>query len=141
MVTGFELGGNDYLSKPFRMLELIVRIKALLRRYEPADPEPSDRYEIGTYTLDMAAQTLTHSEASPVTLTIIEAKILEALVRNIGHTVDAAHLMPLIWQREDPYTRNSLHGFIHKLRHHLSADPTLRILNQRSRGYKLTQTK
>lgn len=135
IVEGFELGGNDYLKKPFRMLELIVRIKALLRR-NVRDEET--RFEIGDYTLDMSAQTLAHKDGCSAELTLIEAKLLRELIVNAGHTVEASAMMQLIWQRDDPYSRNSLHGFIHKLRHYLQRDPSISILNQRGIGYMLT---
>lgn len=134
IVEGFELGGNDYLKKPFKMLELIVRIKALLRKNTHDDSEP---LAIGQYILDMPAQRLEHPQHNSIQLTIIEAKILRELAMNRGNTVDASALMHLIWQRNDPYTRNSLHGFIHKLRHYLRHDNSISILNQRGIGYML----
>ncbi len=138
IVEGFELGGNDYLKKPFKMLELIVRIKALLRRNTPDD---SERLAIGEYTFDVPTQRLEHSQGNSVQLTIIEARILRELAINRGNTVDASMLMQLIWQRDDPYSRNSLHGFIHKLRYYLRHDSSISILNQRGIGYMLTVTK
>lgn len=135
VVKGFELGGNDYLKKPFKMLELIVRIKALLRRNVN---DEDYRYEIGNYTLDLSTQTLTHKDKENVKLSLIEAKLLKKLIVNVGHTVDASSLMQLIWQRDDPYSRNSLHGFIHKLRNYLRYDQSISLINQRGIGYMLT---
>lgn len=135
IVEGFELGGNDYLKKPFKMLELIVRIKALLRRNLR---EEEHRHKIGKYVLDMTAQTLSYLDKETVQLSLIEAKLLQELVSNQGHTVDASALMILIWQRDDPYSRNSLHGFIHKLRNYLRHDASLLLINQRGIGYMLT---
>ena len=135
IVEGFELGGNDYLKKPFKMLELIVRIKALLRRNLS---EENHRLEIGNYTLDLSTQTLTYSDKERTELSLIEAKLLKELIVNVGHTVDASTMMQLIWQRDDPYSRNSLHGFIHKLRHYLRHDSSISLLNQRGIGYMLT---
>lgn len=135
IVEGFELGANDYLKKPFRMLELIVRIRALLRR---DIREEDNRFEIGRYVLDISAQTLSCPGEKAIELTLIEARLLKSLVENAGQTVDASTLMQLIWQRDDPYSRNSLHGFIHKLRHYLRHDPSVSLLNQRGIGYMLT---
>ena len=135
IVEGFELGGNDYLKKPFKMLELIVRIKALLRRNVRKE---DNQFEIGDYTLDLSTQILTHKDNGGMELSLIEAKLLRELIVNAGHTVDAPTMMQLIWQRDDPYSRNSLHGFIHKLRHYLRHDPSISLLNQRGIGYMLT---
>lgn len=135
IVEGFELGGNDYLKKPFKMLELIVRIKALLRRNIRQE---ENRIEIGRYVLDISTQTLSMPGRKEIELTLIEAKLLRELAINAGHTVDASTMMQLIWQRDDPYSRNSLHGFVHKLRSYLSDDPAIGIVNQRGIGYMLT---
>lgn len=136
IVTGFELGANDYLKKPFKMLELIVRIKALLRM-NIRDEEC--RFAIGRYTLDMQAQTLVFADSGEsVELSHIEATLLKELAVNIGSTVEASALMRLIWQRDDPYSRNSLHGFVHKLRHYLRHDASIALVNQRGIGYMLT---
>lgn len=135
IVEGFEIGANDYLKKPFKMLELIVRIKALLRRNVPAG---ETRYDIGRYSFDITAQTLEYPGRPVVELSLIEARLLKELVDNAGRTVDASTMMILIWRRDDPYSRNSLHGFVHKLRHYLRHDPTISIINQRAVGYKLT---
>ena len=135
IVEGFELGGNDYLKKPFKMLELIVRIKALLRRNIR---QTESLFTIGRYTLNMATQSLDYPGKPSLSLTLIEAKLLKELILNVGQTVEASTLMLLIWQRDDPYSRNSLHGFVHKLRHYLRHDPAISILNQRGIGYMLT---
>lgn len=135
IVEGFELGGNDYLKKPFKMLELIVRIKALLRR----NVRDEDYiFEIGDYTLDLSTQVLSHKDNGNIELSLIEAKLLKELIVNVGHTVDASTIMQLIWQRDDPYSRNSLHGFIHKLRRYLRHDQSISLINQRGIGYMLT---
>ena len=135
IVEGFELGGNDYLKKPVKMLELIVRIKALLRRNVH---DEDNRFEIGKYTLDLSMQMLSHPDKGIVGLSLIEAKLLKELIVNVGYTVESATIMQLIWQRDDPYSRNSLHGFIHKLRHYLRHDQSISLINQRGIGYMLT---
>ena len=133
---GFEIGANDYLKKPFELRELIVRIKALLRRY--GDNRAEDiRFAIGAYTFNVTTQTLSFGDKE-TELSHFEAKILERLATNIGKTVDASELMIAVWQRDEPSNRNSLHGYIHKLRRALRHDPTISIINQRGFGYMLT---
>ncbi len=128
---GFEIGANDYLRKPFELRELIVRIKALLRHNTP-----DRRMSLGRYTFNPATQTLSIGN-SERRLSHFEAKILEILVCNIGKTVDATELMIAVWQRDDPSNRNSLHGYIHKLRRALRHDTAVEILNHRGFGYML----
>lgn len=133
---GFEIGANDYIKKPFELRELIIRIKALLRRY--GDNRSDDtKFAIGGYTFNTTTQMLTMGD-NVVELSHFEAMILERLASNIGKTVDASELMIAVWQRDDPSNRNSLHGYIHKLRRALRHDPAIAIINQRGFGYMLT---
>lgn len=134
---GFDLGANDYLRKPFELRELIVRIRALLRS---ASKSTDSCYRIGRYNFDIAIQKLI-IDSREFLLSNIEARLLELLAANIGKTVDASAMMMAIWQRDDPSNRNSLHGYIHKLRQLLRHDPSIAIVNQRSYGYMLTLTK
>lgn len=133
---GFEIGANDYLKKPFELRELIVRIKALLRRHNINRAEDI-KYSIGQYIFNVTTQTLSLEKRS-VELSHFEAKILERLATSIGKTVDASELMIAVWQRDEPSNRNSLHGYIHKLRRALCHDPSISIINQRGFGYMLT---
>ena len=133
---GFEIGANDYLKKPFELRELIVRIKSLLRRYNTNRGEDI-KFSIGRYIFNVTTQSLSLEERS-VELSHFEAKILERLATSIGKTVDASELMIALWQRDEPSNRNSLHGYIHKLRRALRHDPAISIINQRGFGYMLT---
>lgn len=133
---GFEIGANDYLKKPFELRELIVRIKSLLRRYNTNRGEDI-KFSIGRYIFNVTTQSLS-LEGQSVELSHFEAKILERLATSIGKTVDASELMIAVWQRDEPSNRNSLHGYIHKLRRALRHDPSISIINQRGFGYMLT---
>ncbi len=132
---GFEIGANDYLKKPFELRELIVRIKSLLKRYG-VNRQEDVKYQIGAYSFNVTTQALSYEDKS-TELSHFEAKILERLAANIGKTVDASELMIDVWQRDDPSNRNSLHGYIHKLRRALRHDPNISIINQRGFGYML----
>lgn len=133
---GFEIGANDYLKKPFELRELIVRIKALIRRNNNNRGEDI-KLSIGRYIFNVTTQTLSLDGRS-VELSHFEARILELLATNIGKTVDASELMIAVWQRDEPSNRNSLHGYIHKLRRALRQDQSISIINQRGFGYMLT---
>lgn len=133
---GFEIGANDYLKKPFELRELIVRIKALLRRNSTVRAGDT-KFAIGAYVFNVSTQILSFGDKE-VELSHFESKILERLAANIGKTVDASELMIAVWQRDDLSNRNSLHGYIHKLRRALRHDPSIAIINQRGFGYMLT---
>lgn len=133
---GFDLGANDYIKKPFELRELLIRIKALLRNKNNARSEEKS-YPIGNYTFNVSNQTLIF-HGKERALSNIEARILEKLASCIGRTVDASQLMMAVWGRDEICNRNSLHGYIHKLRRAFRHDPDISIINQRGFGYMLT---
>ncbi|MDE6272480.1 MAG: response regulator transcription factor [Muribaculaceae bacterium] len=135
VVKGFELGANDYLRKPFQILELVVRIKALLRRAHNGEAENS-RLTLSDSSLDFASQRLAIG-SEIIELTHTEAVILDELFRHPNEVVEARTLMMRIWQNDDYNNLNRLHGFIYKIRKYLSKSEYLELLNVRGIGYKL----
>lgn len=135
VVKGFELGANDYIRKPFQILELAVRIKALLKRKQQGVTEDSNLI-IGDCSLDFASQRLAIGSET-IELTHTEAVIIDELFRHPNEVVEAKTLMYRIWQNDDYNNLNRLHGFIYKLRKYLSRSKSLELLNVRGIGYKL----
>lgn len=135
VVKGFELGANDYIRKPFQILELVVRIKALLKRHSHGIPENTN-IAICDCSLDFASQRLVIGEDT-IELTHTEAIIIDELLRHPNEVVEAKTLMYRIWQNDDYNNLNRLHGFIYKIRKYLSKSNCLDLLNVRGIGYKL----
>lgn len=135
VVKGFELGANDYIRKPFQILELVVRIKALLKRNRQGVTEDTN-LTIGDCSLDFASQRLSIGSET-IELTHTEAVIIDELFRHPNEVVEAKTLMYRIWQNDDYNNLKRLHGFIYKLRKYLSKSTSLELLNVRGIGYKL----
>lgn len=134
VVRGFETGAGDYLRKPFAISELVVRVKALVERGEPA---PRERvFQIGEFSFDAGRGMLVH-EDSEQELSAREAEVLTRLALRVGEIVLSRTLLLDIWGDDSYFNARSLHVFITKLRRRLSADPTVSIVNARGVGYKL----
>lgn len=136
VVKGFGIGANDYLRKPFQILELVVRIRALLQRSRTPDPVDT-QITAGDCTLSPVAQKLKVGDRS-FELSHIESLILGELFRNANKVVEARELMFRIWNNDDYNNLNRLHGFVYKLRKLLSDSRAVELLNARGIGYKLT---
>lgn len=135
VVEGFEIGGNDYLKKPFGMEELIVRIKALLNRIQAEVPR-NKTYKIGEYTFEPILQKLTHLQKEEI-LSHREAAILERLCSNQNNIVENKAILMELWGDDSFFNTRSLHVFIVKLRKKLSLDSHIKIINIRGVGYKM----
>lgn len=164
VVSGFKMGANDYLRKPFSMRELIVRIEALYNRMpetqeniastshstsalsntsptrnEPsATTPPSDApISIASFTLEPASHRLLHKSNAPIPLTPREVEILRRLFLSPGRVVPSRPLLLDLWGSDTSYNARSLHVFISKLRSKLAADPQLHLTNVHGVGYRL----
>ncbi|PKW28464.1 response regulator transcription factor [Flavobacterium lindanitolerans] len=134
VVDGFQLGGNDYLKKPFSMEELIIRIHALLGRIQLEKND--ENISIGNYIFNQTKQTLDYL-GNIQFLTHREASLLHLLIENKNDILDRSLVLKKIWGDDDFFNGRSMDVFITKLRKKLSLDPNIQIINVRSQGYKL----
>lgn len=134
VVEGFNLGGNDYLRKPFSLEELIVRINALLKRgdYENG----SEVIKIGGYLFNFKNQTLIFNNHSE-NLTHRESELLHHLIQYKNQVLDRSFILKKLWGDDDFFNARSMDVFITKLRKKLKDDPSIQIINVRGYGYKL----
>ena len=137
-VKGLELGADDYVTKPFDHLELLARVKALLRRLDM--PQPVSRapsFRSGDLTVDFAAQEVRVRD-EPIPLTATEYKLLYHLVRNAGHVLRHETLLAKVWGHEYVDEVDYLRVYVARLRRKLEDDRERprHILTERGLGYR-----
>ena len=120
VVKGLELGADEYIIKPFRQLEMLSRVKAVLRRQGIAEEETT--IVSGSLRLNVTAHSLHHGETQ-INLTGTETALLEQLMRNAGNTVTHAGLAEKLWGDDYPDASRSLKVYIRRLRQKIEADP------------------
>ena len=138
-VLGFRLGADDYVTKPFGVLELLARVGALLRRTRPpvADAAPlTERF--GDVEIDMATRTVRRN-GSPVAVTPMEFDLLVALVRRKGAVASRIQLLAEVWGHSSAVLTRTVDTHIGELRRKLEDDPAnpRHILTVRKAGYRL----
>jgi len=137
IVRGLEYGADDYMVKPFRSLELLSRVQALLRRYSSFQ-ETEEPLVCGQLSLNPVSGQVTY-KGKDIKLTNTERRILQHLMRNYGHVVTYTSLAEAVWGADYPDAANSLKVYVRRLREKIEespGDPKL-ILTSSGIGYSL----
>jgi DNA-binding response OmpR family regulator len=134
-LKGFQAGADDYLTKPFSMEELLLRISAILRR-AGHDTKGTKVFTIGSFTLDYNRQTLTRSGVE-IRLTSKENELLRLLCENLNDVLDRSYALNKIWQDDSYFNARSMDVYIAKLRKYLKDDETVELINVHGIGFKL----
>jgi DNA-binding response OmpR family regulator len=134
-ITGFEAGGDDYLTKPFSIQEFQLRVKSLLKRVQVAKKEEEKVYTMGLYSYDKENQVLTIS-GKEKTLTKKEAQILRLLYKYKNQVISREIILKGVWGQDDYFVGRSLDVFITKLRKYFADDPRIVISNLHGVGFK-----
>lgn len=134
----FTLGGDDYITKPFRIEELLLRINALLKRAITKDnkPQEDDKFQIGDYFFDYRNQLIHRNEAQQKVSTK-EADLLRLLCLKKNQILTREEALISIWHDDNYFNGRSMDVFLSKLRKYLKEDPKVEIVNVHGKGYKL----
>jgi len=135
----FNLGGDDYITKPFRIEELLLRINALLKRTEGTDKKGEEieaHFKIGQYNFDYATQMISIN-GSQQKLSTKEAELLRLLCLHKNEVLTREEALLHIWHDDNYFNGRSMDVFLSKIRKYLKDDPSVEIVNVHGRGYKL----
>ncbi len=137
-LQGFSLGADDYLTKPFSMEELLVRMQAILRRArERRGGEIGNNvFKIGDYIFDFNRQMLKH-KGTDQKLTSKESALLRLLSLNLNQVLDRSFALKEIWNDDSYFNARSMDVYITKLRKFLKNDKNVQLINVHGIGFKL----
>lgn len=136
-LQGFEIGADDYLTKPFQMDELVARINAIMRRLEPQDEKAeSEDFMIGSIRYEPESRLL-HLKNEVRKLTTKENQLLLLLVKNESDILDRQATLRAIWGDDNYFNGRSMDVYIAKLRKILKEDERIEIMNVHGKGFKL----
>jgi len=133
---GFKIGADDYITKPFSMEELTLRMEAILRRIRGKKNREVTVYNIGKFNFDSKKQILSIGEKS-TKLTTKESELLALLCAHQNEILQRDFALKSIWIDDNYFNARSMDVYITKLRKHLKDDPSVEIINIHGKGYKL----
>ncbi|MCP4702983.1 MAG: response regulator transcription factor [candidate division Zixibacteria bacterium] len=136
-IKGFQLGCDDYITKPFSVEELLLRIQAVLKRTGGTINKQSQIFfELGDFIFDSNKQTLKNKN-NQYNLTSKEAELLKLLCLNQNNILERGAALKQIWGSESYFDGRSMDVFISKLRKYLKDDDRIEIINIHGKGFKL----
>jgi two-component system response regulator MprA len=138
-VEGLDAGADDYLTKPFALEELLARLRALLRRATPEEPDGDEVLTFGDLRMDLASREV-HRGARGIDLTRTEFALLELFLRRPRRVLERSYILEEVWGFDFPTTANSLEVYVGYLRRKTEADGEPRLIHTvRGVGYVLRE--
>ena len=136
ILKGFEIGADDYITKPFSMDVLLARITALINRSVNIQRDSDAPHQLGKLLFDFSRQTISDGK-EVVKMTSKEAQLLKLLAENKNNVTDRKLALDMIWGNDDYYSSRSMDVYITKLRKMLKIDKSIELINVHGQGYKL----
>ena len=137
-VMGLQLGGDDYLVKPYEPSELLARVEAVLRRRNSDLLNPSTRLSQGDFTLDPVEHKVFFTDGRSVELTPLEFRLLYYLMKNAGRILNVGQILNKVWGYDYEGESNLVAVYIRRLRTKIEHDPEhpRYVITMRNLGYK-----
>ena len=136
-INGFSIGGDDYITKPFSMEELLMRIRVFLKRSMPTNESDNEltNCRVGHFDFYFDNLTLQHGDEKR-TLTYKEAELLRYFCENPNTVLSRSDILKNVWGSDDYYLGRSLDVFISRLRKYLGSDDDIKIINLHGIGFR-----
>jgi DNA-binding response OmpR family regulator len=136
-IKGFQTGADDYITKPFSMQELVMRMEVFLRRTKKLQADAAEVYQLGK--LKFAFNELKiYNEKEVMSLTQREADLLKFFALHLNKILKREELLLNVWGKDDYFLGRSMDVFITKLRKHLKADPAIALETIHGVGFRLS---
>jgi DNA-binding response OmpR family regulator len=137
-IRGLQIGGDDYMVKPFEPSELLARIEAVLRRSNNDALSPSSRISHGDITLDPVEHKVLFADSRVVSLTPLEFRLLYYLMKNAGRVLSGSQILSKVWGYDFEGESNLVAVYVRRLRTKVERDPEhpRHIITMRNLGYK-----
>jgi DNA-binding response OmpR family regulator len=136
-IAGFQTGADDYITKPFSIEELILRIEVFLKRSHKSETNEPTIFQIGNYEFNFSNLTLTSGKRKEL-LTMKEAELLRYFCMNKDKILKREDILRAVWGDDDYFMGRSLDVFISRLRKFLQKDSHIQIENIHSVGFRLS---
>ena len=136
-LDGFKSGGDDYITKPFNIEELVMRMEVFLKRPNKSTRPNGKVFSLGDFTFDHENLKIQHPKSGSKILTVKEAEVLKLLFLNRDRIMKREEILKLVWGEDDYFMGRSMDVFISKLRKYLKDDPRIEIVNYHGVGFKL----
>lgn len=137
-LKGFSAGADDYITKPFSMQELIMRIEVFLRRTKKLKSDQKEEFHIGKLRFNYNELKIYDGEEI-ISLTQKEADLLKFLAGNVNKILKREEVLVNVWGKDDYFLGRSMDVFITKLRKHFKADPSIVLETIHGVGFRLNQ--
>jgi len=135
-IEGLKIGADDYITKPFSMEELLLRMDNIFKRLPKTEVSDQNEFKIGKFDFNNTNRTLTLAGNS-VKLTTKESELLKMLALHIDRVLEREVALNAVWGTDSYFAGRSMDVYIAKLRKYLKEDPNVEVLNIHGTGFKM----